>query len=310
MNWLVTGGAGYIGAHVTRSLLRDGYRVSILDDFSTGKRTRIPAGVVTHNCSILDTEKMVDIFSKTHFDGVIHLAAKKSVAESFLYNDEYFQINNDGSLNVARVAQMFSVSRMIFASTAAVYAPPVLNAPLKEDAKLGPISPYGKSKLSAEQSLTELSNNGGLELIILRFFNVVGSLSSDLAEENAPNIFPTLEQCIREDKVFEIFGNDYETADGTAIRDYIHVVDISDAFIKLVEGFDGLAKNGPLILNLGTGKGKSVLEIISGFQDDVGKDLLIDYRDRRSGDLPYMVCDPRKAMEILGWQAKKNLFGN
>lgn len=310
MDWLVTGGAGYIGAHVTRSLLRGGCRVTILDDFSTGKRTRIPPGVVTHTCSVLDTEKMVEIFSKNQFDGVIHLAAKKSVVESFLYSDEYFQVNNYGSLNVAKVAHEFGVNRLIFASTAAVYAPPSVNTPLKEDAKLDPISPYGKSKLSAEQNLLELSNKLGLALIILRFFNVVGSASPDLAEENAPNIFPTLEQCFRENKVFEIFGRDYETNDGTAIRDYIHVVDISEAFTRLVERFDGLAKNGPLILNLGTGKGKSVLEMISGFQDDVGKDLLIDYRGRRPGDLPYMVCDPSRAIEVLDWKAKKNLFGN
>lgn len=310
MNWLVTGGAGYIGAHVIRSLIRDGCRVTVLDDFSTGKISRIPAGVVTHNCSVLDSEKMIDIFSRTHFDGVIHLAAKKSVTESFLHSDAYFQINDLGSLNVARVGKMFGVNRLIFASTAAVYAPPLVNAPLKEDARLDPISPYGKSKLSAEESLTQLSIDEGLALIILRFFNVVGYMSADLGEENAPNIFPTLEHCFRENKVFEIFGRDYETNDGTAIRDYIHVVDISDAFTKLVRGFDRLEKNLPIILNLGTGKGQSVLEIVSGFQKHIGKNLLVDYRDRRPGDLPYMVCDPRKAMEILDWQPVKDVFGN
>ncbi|MGA0866838.1 MAG: NAD-dependent epimerase/dehydratase family protein, partial [Candidatus Nanopelagicaceae bacterium] len=219
---LITGGAGYIGAHVARDLIDSGYKVRILDDFSNGLERRVTGISDIHRVDILDRRSVFDAMEE--IDSVIHLAAKKAVGESVENPLKYYDNNVGGILNILAAMSAHNVKKIVFSSTAAVYAPSYKDAIAEEDPTI-PLSPYGATKLLAEEIINEVSRAENLSSLSLRYFNVAGSGANELGDNSRDNLVPKVFQALEEGKSPEIYGDDYPTPDGTCIRDYIHVSD-------------------------------------------------------------------------------------
>jgi UDP-glucose 4-epimerase len=304
MRVLVTGGAGYIGSVATAILLERGFDVTVLDDFSTGHRDAVSSQAKFIEGSVLNPESIA--LALADCSAVFHFAAKSLVGESVEKPDLYFDVNVNGTRNLLDQMAKAKISKLVFSSTAATYGEPEV-IPITEGANTKPTSPYGTTKLAVDQMVTEEAKSG-LAAISLRYFNVAGAYKSKsgwLAERHNPetHLIPNLLRSTAE-KPIKIFGNDWPTKDGTCIRDYIHVVDLIDAHILALEN---LAPGQHKIVNLGSGGGYSVTEVVSAASKVLGRDIPTEITSRRSGDPAVLIADISLAAQILNWEPKHGI---
>ena len=310
---LVTGGAGFIGSHTVLELLNKGYEVVVVDNFSNAsfeslKRVQKLTGreVILYEADIRDEEKMAEIFTEHKIDAVIHFAAFKAVGESCKLPLKYYENNISGTVGLLKVMAKHGVKKIIFSSSATVYGDPE-RLPLDETCRLSTTNPYGSTKLMMEMIMQDLyKSDNEWNIILLRYFNPVGAHASGLIGEDPKgipnNLMPFVAQ-VASGKLacINVFGNDYNTPDGTGVRDYIHVVDLALGHIAAIEKCND---NGVHIYNLGTGKGYSVLDMIHAFEKACGKEWPYKICARRPGDIAACYACPDKAREELGWEAK------
>ncbi|MDZ4141391.1 MAG: UDP-glucose 4-epimerase GalE [Methylotenera sp.] len=317
MSILVTGGAGYIGSHTCLELLNAGFDVVVLDNLSNSKVESLKRvekitgrSLTFKHGDVRDRDCLRELFSLNKITSVIHFAGHKSVGESVKKPLSYYDNNVSGSIALAEVMSEFGVKRIVFSSSATVYDAPG-DMQIREDFPLGPINPYGRSKLMVEQIFQDLSaSDSEWKIAILRYFNPVGAHESGLIGEDPNgipnNLMPYISQ-VAVGKLAElsVFGSDYPTPDGTGVRDYIHVVDLACGHLAALRALD--SHSGLITVNLGTGKGCSVLELISAFERASG--MAVPYRivERRYGDSATCYADPGLAESLLGWRAKLDI---
>lgn len=306
---LVTGGAGYIGGHVTRELLDAGYDVVVLDSLYTGRRHHVPAAAHFVEGDVRDVNLLRDIFSQHKIDAVIHLAALLEVAESVEKPLEYFEVNVHGTTRLLEVCSEMGIRNVVFSSTAAVYGPQSV-MPIPETAACAPINPYGASKLLAEQVLRYFSQYKDMRVTVLRFFNVAGQHRtwgvSDTHERS--HLVPiVLEVAGGKRASLTVNGSDYITADGTCVRDYVHVLDIAKAHVKALTR----QNIAPFrVYNVGTGKGVSVREVVQAAAEVTGRMIPMEVGPRRPGDDAILVADVQEIQVELGFVAEHSDIGN
>ena len=302
---LVTGGAGYIGSFAVRQLLTSGYDVAVFDNLSTGFRESVSSRAQLVVGDLREKSDVKKLFSSLKFDAVLHFAAKTVVPDSVKYPDDYFENNFGGSQNLFNEAVSAGVQSFIFSSTAAVYAPTDKEMIDETDA-CRPLNPYGESKLLTEKYLAELAENLKINVTSLRYFNVAGaSLASDLGQKtkNATHLIKVAcEVAAGKRKQLEVFGTDYETVDGSAVRDYIHVEDLVAAHLLALESLS--SQQGHRILNCGYGRGASVYEVIESVERASGKKLNVVSAPRREGDAAKVVANPAQIKKELSWRPK------
>ena len=300
---LVIGGAGYIGAHICQSLVDNGYSVRIFDDFSNGLHRRIE-GKFTDlvEASVLD--RSVLISAMDGIDSVIHLAAKKAVEESVSNPLKYYEHNVGGTLNILAAMAVKKVKKIVFSSTAAVYAPSEKSA-IDETDLLAPLSPYGATKVMAEELIKSVGIAEGFSTISLRYFNVVGSTKVEFADNSKDNLVPKVFAAIKRGESPEIYGSNYPTKDGTCIRDYIHVADLAESHLSVLKRVESAIVHE--VYNVGSGKGYSVKEMIDQISKSMNKDLTPMLCPRRAGDIPQLIASISKIERELGWKPKRSL---
>jgi UDP-glucose 4-epimerase len=313
---LVTGGAGYIGSHTCVELLNAGYEVVVVDNLVNSceeslNRVRELTGkdLTFYKVNLLDREALEAVFKKEKIDAVIHFAGLKAVGESVVKPLEYYHNNITGTLILCDVMRSHGVKSIVFSSSATVYGDPAF-IPITEECPKGDITnPYGRTKGMLEQILTDLHTaDPEWKVMLLRYFNPIGAHKSGRMGENPKgipnNLLPYITQvAVGKLECLGVFGNDYDTPDGTCIRDYIHVVDLADGHVKALAK---MAKEGGgvWIYNLGTGTGYSVLDVIHAFEEANGLKVNYTFKPRRAGDIPACYADPAKAEKELGWKAK------
>lgn len=316
MSILVTGGAGYIGSHTVVELLNAGREVVIVDDFSNSKPEVLDAirkltgkDFKFYEINYLDREALEKVFEENDIDSVINFAGFKAVGESVQKPIEYYTNNISGALVLLDTMKKYNVKKFVFSSSATVYGDPE-TIPITENCKIGgTTNPYGTSKLFIEQILQDIyASDNTWDICILRYFNPVGAHKSGLIGEEPQgipnNLMPYVVRVAAGTlKELSVFGNDYDTPDGTGVRDYIHVVDLAIGHIKAIEKLDK-EKHGIFIYNLGTGVGYSVLDMVKSFEKATGKPVPYKIAPRRAGDIATCYADPTKAKEELGWEAK------
>jgi len=298
---LITGGAGYIGSHLTLLLRKQGYQVIVIDNLSTGNAWSVPEDCLITG-DILDTDTLINIMREQQFQTVVHLAAKSSVPESFDKPDDYFENNVNGTKSVIEACASAGIQQLLFSSTAAVYGN-ATHGIVKENAPLNPISPYGKSKLEAEQVVKILCALYGIKQITFRYFNVIGAHPKALIGQYNPGSGHLLQKCldcVQKSTPLQIYGNDYDTVDGTAERDYIHVQDLASLHLHAMRYLDRDGKSQ--LLNAGYGTSHSVLEFIQTFQKIANKTISSRYVSRREGDPISLIADPSRLDALLDWQ--------
>ena len=314
MRIMLCGGAGYIGAHTCVELVGRGHEVVVVDSLVNSsvralERIRKITGssVAFHQLDVRDKAGMAAIFAEAGFDAVMHFAALKAVGESCERPLDYFDNNISGTISLLKSMQDAGVRRLVFSSSATVYGDPE-RVPVREDARLQVTNPYGRTKLVMEQLIEDLcASDPGFRAANLRYFNPVGAHTSGLIGEDPSgtpnNLMPYICQVAvgRREKL-QVFGGDYPTPDGTGVRDYIHVVDLARAH---ADALDYLVRaDHSLTVNLGTGRGVSVLDLVRGFEKASGRQIPYDIVARRSGDVAEVYADPSLAKELLGWQAQ------
>ena len=318
MRILVTGGAGYIGSHTCVELLNQGHEVVVFDNLYNSseealKRVEKITGktLTFYKADMLDRDAMEEIFSKEKIDAVIHFAGLKAVGESVAKPLEYYYNNITGTLILCDVMRKHGVKKIIFSSSATVYGDPAF-VPITEECPKGKITnPYGQTKAMLEQILTDFHTaDPEWNVILLRYFNPVGVHESGLICEDPKgipnNLTPYITQvAVGKLKEVGVFGNDYDTPDGTGVRDYIHVVDLAIGHVKALKKFED--KPDVYIYNLGTGRGYSVLEVIQAFSKAVGRDIPYVIKPRRPGDIATCYADSTKAKNELGWTAERGI---
>jgi UDP-glucose-4-epimerase GalE len=307
---LVSGGAGYIGSHAARALRCSGYEVVLYDNLSTGFR-RLAKGFELVEGDIADEARLRPVLARV--DAVMHFAAHAYVGESVENPRKYFQNNVVAALSLLNSAMDAGIHRFVFSSTCAVYGIPE-QMPITEETPREPVNPYGTSKLFFENALEAYSRAYGLRSLCLRYFNAAGAdESGEIGELHDPetHLIPLALAASNENgPELQIYGSDYPTPDGTCVRDYIHVNDLADAHVRALrhlERADGEKGSEPLAINLGTGRGHSVLEVIRAAENATGRPVRRTIGPRRPGDPPILVADPAKAQSMLGWTAQRNL---
>lgn len=304
MTWLITGGAGYIGGHLVETMLDSGYEVVVFDNFSSGIRERVPKAVPVVAGDIRDEEIISNTLVTFKVTGIINLAALKSVGESHLIPEEYEAVNHLGVRSLLRCAVKGGITTFIQSSTAAVYGH-TQNGVATEESALTPISPYGVTKLAAEEEVSRFISSGHGQAVSLRYFNVVGSRSKRLKDLGLTNLFPLILKNISENVSPTIFGDDYPTFDGTCVRDYVHVEDIARAHVLTVKALE--SRQVSRQLNIGTGLGYSVKEVISELLLANKSNLVPNVAARREGDPAILIADAQLAEAEIGFRALKNL---
>ena len=317
MRVLVCGGAGYIGSHTCVALVERGHTVVIADNFSNSSpavlaRLERLTGFVPDSriVDVRDGVALASLFAGARFDAVIHFAALKAVGESCERPLEYFDNNISGTISLLRAMRAAGVGRLVFSSSATVYGEP-RSVPIDEDAPLSSTNPYGRTKLVMEQLIGDVCTaDAGFQAISLRYFNPVGAHPSGLIGE-APsgvpnNLMPYICQVAAGKRErLQVYGGDWPTIDGTGVRDYIHVMDLAQAHVDALEKLDGV--RGHLPLNLGVGRGVSVLELVRACEAASGREIPYRIVDRRAGDVAEVFADPSRAQDLLGWRAERDV---
>ncbi|MFJ3338789.1 UDP-glucose 4-epimerase GalE [Streptomyces sp. NPDC086766] len=306
MTWLITGGAGYIGAHVARVMAGAGKRVVALDDLSAGRAARLPEEVPLVRGSSLDTELLERVLAEHEVTGVVHLAARKQVAESVAQPTRYYQENVGGLATLLDAMAGAGVRRLLFSSSAAVYGNPEVDL-ITEDTPCAPVNPYGETKLAGEWLVRAAGRAHGIATVCLRYFNVAGAAAPELADTGVFNIVPMVFDRLTRDEAPRVFGDDYPTPDGTCVRDYIHVADLADAHLAAARRLAGTDGGGDLTLNIGRGEGVSVRELISVVGEVTGDRRPPLVEARRPGDAPRAVASAERAAAELGWRARRGV---
>jgi len=314
---LVTGGAGYIGSHTCLILLEAGYDVIVVDNLMNSKEeslTRVQQitgkSLIFHKVDLLDRDALNRVFDGVSIDAVIHFAGLKAVGESVSMPLRYYHNNVTGTLHLCEVMREHGVRKIVFSSSATVYGDPH-TVPIMEDFPLAPANPYGRSKLMIEEIFCDINAAGEeWDIALLRYFNPVGAHPSGMIGEDPNgipnNLFPYITQvAVGKREALSVFGNDYPTADGTGVRDYIHVVDLAEGHLKALEKID--SGSGIVICNLGTGRGYSVLEVVEKFEEVSGRRIPYDIVKRRPGDIAVCYADSSKAKDEMGWSAKRSM---
>lgn len=299
---LVTGGAGYIGSACVDLLVKSGHDVVVFDDLSTGQPEKVSREAFMVAGSMADADAVRNICSSRRFDAVVHCAAKKAVGESEINPTLYFETNVVGSFNLLKAMEENRIPQIIFSSTAAVYAPVEQNLPVTENTPTGPVSVYGLSKLMIEEMIKSYHRAGKIKKYsILRYFNVAGDYGLNYMERNAQNVFPIIARSAKDKSVFNVFGTDYDTEDGTCVRDYIHLKDLVKAHMMAIKN----EESG--IYNLGTGKGYTVRQLIAEFNKQLENKVNVVESKRRLGDPAVVVADATEAKKKLGWHPEHSL---
>ncbi len=317
MNILVTGGAGYIGSHTCIELLEEGHRVTVVDNLSNSReeslrRVQELTGrkLTFRRVDLLDRPSLEAVFDAEPFDAVIHFAGLKAVGESVSIPLKYYHNNITGTLVLCDVMQSRGVFNLIFSSSATVYGYPQ-KVPVTEDMPLSATNPYGRTKLMIEQILTDLHvADSNWNVVLLRYFNPVGAHASGrIGEDPADipnNLLPYVSQvAVGRLDVLRVFGGDYPTPDGTGVRDFIHVVDLSVGHVRALACFE--RQPAVRVYNLGTGKGYSVLDMLAAFEQACGRKIPYRITERRPGDVAVCYADPSKAEKELGWKAVRGI---
>jgi len=316
---LVTGGAGYIGSHTCVELLNMGYDVIVIDNLSNSSKESLERveeitgkKLLFHEIDLLNKKALEEVFQEHNIDSVVHFAGLKAVGESVEKPLEYYENNIVGTLNLLEVMKEYEVKDIVFSSSATVYGNPAFN-PITEECPKGEITnPYGQTKSMLEQILIDLhSSDTGWNVVILRYFNPIGAHKSGKIGENPKgipnNLLPYITQvAVGKLECLKVYGDDYDTHDGTGVRDYIHVVDLSIGHVKAIEKLR--EKVGVGIYNLGTGTGYSVLDVVKAFEEVSGVTIKYEIKPRRFGDIATCYADPSLAKEELGWEAMKELL--
>ena len=315
---LVTGGAGYIGSHTCVELLNSGYDVVVVDNLCNSSKKAIEQvekitgkSISFYEVNILDREALTEVFEKESIDSVINFAGLKAVGESVVKPLEYYHNNITGTLVLCDVMRSHGVKNIIFSSSATVYGDPAF-IPITEECPKGKITnPYGQTKGMLEQILTDLwVADHEWNVVLLRYFNPIGAHESGLIGEDPKgipnNLVPYIAQvAVGKLEKLGVFGDDYDTPDGTGVRDYIHVVDLAKGHVKAMKKL--APGSGVSIYNLGTGNGYSVLDVLHAYEKACGKTLPYEIKERRAGDIATCYCDASKAKEELGWIAEKGI---
>ena len=305
MKILLTGGAGYIGSHAALSLLDNGHEVTIIDNLSTGNKSLIPKQAKFFECNINDTKKITEIITNEKFDALMHFAGFIEVEESVTNPEKYFDNNTKNAKILFDTCIDNNLKNFIFSSTAAAYGDPINDDPIKEDNLLKPLNPYGESKIKTE---SYLQNELNCNYIILRYFNVAGAdpqMRSGLISKKPTHLIKIAsEVAVGKRDEITIFGSDYSTPDGTAIRDYIHVSDLANVHVKAVEYLFNKQKSN--IINCGYGKGFSVKEVLNVFNEVNDQPISIKTGERRAGDSSMLVSNVSKLHNLFDWKPKYN----
>ncbi|PIE29304.1 UDP-glucose 4-epimerase GalE [candidate division KSB3 bacterium] len=317
MRILVTGGAGYIGSHTCIELLEAGYDVTVVDNLSNSKeesliRVQAISGrqLEFHQLDLLEKDAVEAVFADTEIEAVIHFAGLKAVGESVSMPLKYYHNNITGTLYLCEIMRKYGVKNLVFSSSATVYGDPH-TVPILETFPVGATNPYGRTKEMLEKILQDLAvADTSLNIALLRYFNPIGAHESGEIGEDPNgipnNLLPYVAQvAIGKLERLSVFGADYPTSDGTGVRDYIHVVDLSIGHVKALEKLQ--SNPGVAVYNLGTGQGYSVLEVVAAFEKASGRNIPYQFVERRPGDVAACYADPAKAMKELGWAAKRGL---
>ncbi len=304
MTWMLTGGAGYIGAHIVRAFDAAGLPVVVLDDLSTGIRANVPPDVPFVQASVSDSEAVRAALREHRVTGVLHLAAQKAVAESVAKPLLYWDENVGGMRSLLQSCLDEGVDRVLFSSSAAVFGNPPVDF-VTEETPVAPMSPYGETKLVGEWMLRDVAAATGLRWAALRYFNVAGAGAPELADRSVNNLVPMTFQALTEGRNPQLFGDDYDTRDGSCIRDYIHVVDLAEAHAAAAARLD----EAPMgeVFNVGRGEGVTVSEVFATVREVTGIDFTVDVVGRRAGDPAAYFADATKIGKELGWTARLDL---
>jgi len=305
MSWLVTGGAGYIGAHVVRSFQEVGLTAVVIDDLSSGHREFVPAQVPFVEGSIVDTELLVETMDRHDVEGVVHLAGFKYAGVSVDRPVHTYNQNVTGTVNLLQAMERTGVESMVFSSSAATFGTPDTDLVTEQTATL-PESPYGESKLIGEWLIRDQGRATGLRHTSLRYFNVVGSGSKDIYDTSPHNLFPIVFEMLLAGKTPRINGDDYDTPDGTCVRDYVHVADLATAHVVAAQHLSAKDSLEP-VYNLGSGTGSSVREIMDTIRTVTGIDFTSDIGPRRPGDPDRIVATGELAARDLDWANRHSL---
>ena len=314
---LITGGAGYIGSHTVVELINAGYDIIVYDNFSNSSHEAIRRieQIVRQPIKVVDADiknkvKLRETFKNYSINAVIHFAGLKAVGESVQKPLKYYDNNISGSICLFEVMSEFECKKIVFSSSATVYGEPK-SLPISENFPLSATNPYGRSKLFIEDTLRDIAiSDNEWKILLLRYFNPVGAHASALIGEGPNgipnNLMPFISQvAVGKREYLNIFGDDYDTLDGTGVRDYIHVVDLAQGHLKALQKIDDI--QGAIAVNLGTGKGYSVLDMVKAFEKASGKKILYKIVKRRPGDIAACYANPSFAKEFLGWEAKLDL---
>jgi len=309
---LVTGGLGYIGSHACVALARAGYCIVVLDNLSNAKESVLPrlrelakAEIVLRKADLRDPNAVENVFKEKQIGAVVHFAGLKAVAESVAKPALYRDNNVGGTVNLLRAMARHGLRRIVFSSSATVYGDPQ-RLPMDESHPLRPRNPYGETKLEVERLLAAAAVSGSLQYAALRYFNPIGAHPSGRIGEDPRgipnNLLPYVAQvAVGRHPKLKVFGNDYPTADGTGVRDYIHVTDLAEGHVAALRFLE--AGSESVVANLGTGRGTSVLELVAAFERASGRSIPVEFAPRRAGDVAACVADPALAAARLGWKA-------
>jgi UDP-glucose 4-epimerase len=302
--WLVTGGAGYIGAHVVNLLIKQNFKVVVVDDLSTGLERKIPKSAIFEKLDIANTKELSAVLTKHQVEGVIHLAAKKAVGESMINPSLYFKENIGGLISLLEAMSEANVKKIVYSSSAAVYGTPKEDK-VSENSETIPQSPYGETKLVGEWLLKADEKARQIKWIALRYFNVVGAANPELGDTGVNNLVPMVFRALQKNERPKVFGDDYPTKDGSCIRDYIHVSDLADSHVIAAQKLS--TENYSGIINIGRGEGFSVKEVMNTISDVIGKDINYEISPRRAGDPAQTIADVTKSSKDLKWKAQNDL---